>query len=65
MDQSNVAMLVVVFRSLLVVSVIVASILIFSGGKVDDKIPEKSRKSSSVRGELNSQANSGGVPVLA
>jgi hypothetical protein len=43
MDQSKATLLVIAFLSLLAVFVIVASILILSGGKVYHKIPEKSR----------------------
>src|ERR1700674_2016543 len=43
MDQSKATLLVNAFLSLLAVFVIVASILILSGGKVYHKIPEKSR----------------------
>jgi len=43
MDQSKVTALVVALLSLLAVFVIVASILVLSGGKVYQKIPEKSR----------------------
>src|SRR5215469_223152 len=43
MDQSKVTVLAIAFLSLLVVFVIVASVLILSGGKVYHKIPEKSR----------------------
>lgn len=43
MDQSKATLLVVAFLGLLAVFVIVASILILSGGKVYHKIPEKSR----------------------
>ena len=42
MDQSKATLLVIVSLSLLAVFVTVASILILSGGKVYNKIPEKS-----------------------
>ena len=43
MDQSKATALVIAFLGLLAVFVIVASILILSGGKVYHKIPERSR----------------------
>src|SRR5580704_920916 len=43
MDQSKAILLVLAFLSLLAVFVIVASILVLSGGKVYHKIPKKSR----------------------
>lgn len=43
MGQSKVTLLVTAFLSLLAVFVIVASVLILSGGKIYHRIPEKSR----------------------
>jgi hypothetical protein len=43
MDQSNAPLLVIVFLGVLAILVIVASILILSGGKVYHRIPKKSR----------------------
>lgn len=43
MDQSNVTALAIAFLCLLAAFVVVASILILSGGKVYHRIPEKSR----------------------
>src|SRR5579864_5033203 len=43
MDQPKATLLAIAFLSLLAVFVTVASILILSGGKVYNKIPEKSR----------------------
>jgi len=43
MDQFKATLLVIAFLSLLAVFVTVASILILSGGKVYQRIPEKSR----------------------